>query len=344
MRHDAFGEKVMRGGRQPARNVRSIIESTASLETFRGETARTRIYLASGNNVTSVSPRAWRSLVGAALRRDLQLGKANLAVQRIRVKNNLILFYPQRSQVVKVFADEASWRAHVNGVSTALASFRTLQVVSPTSAELTPVPWVEEQLIRYPQPDLSDVQASLEALMKDLVSLHLHEETTEILQLDQADLVSLSRRAADEGLRLPSTLQELMSTEPKVEGIRGFCHGDLSRGNMLRHPGGLMLIDWEQSGPDWVVVDLLKVTSGAQYDPSPAMHAYASVRFPAADQRSAVADLHRQAALYLAKRFADGKPRRDYFVQRGDPLSYPQALATILNRIDVHLKESAEMN
>ena len=334
----------MRGGHHPAPSVGQVVRTVSMFEHHVGRRKSRAPYLVLGNGMLKRFNFVNAVSILSALarqRRAAPFSYLSAAFDSLQVKNNLVLFYRDNNTVVKIFWELEDWARHLQGRTIAENAFQSLEIPSLIESSTAPLPWIEESLVSSGPPAIGLVQANLWEVVSDIFRLHNCCRSRSLLHLSGSERTNFGRRAEMLKIEIPARVHRFLSAEQSRPAYKGFCHGDFSRGNMVGGGDSLVVIDWEKSGVDWVVRDLIKVFPEHPHLNREVFAAYASIASREGPDAVAPADLHLEAAIFLAKRFATGHPSKKYFENRGTPEAYQPELESVVHSITNHLVESS---
>jgi len=252
---------AFRGGRDTpkGRSLEEVIELARVFEAayFDEEPYPSR-WIAT-HNALKPKRRSMKHLVQLKLDRALRPGssvevRTSLHASRVRLKNNVLLFYKETGTVAKLFYRRSALEAHLEGLR---FSKRMNRVKAPEvlSFGTDPVPYVVHPIVGDQSPTEREL-ANTDGLLSDLVRLHSQSMDRVQMGLSVCSSGLIRNYAQDHRLIIGSRTAAAFTEGINCEGLRGDTHGDLSRKNFIVGKE-LFLIDWESFSHDFVVRDLL---------------------------------------------------------------------------------------
>jgi len=209
------------------------------------------------------------------------LAHTSCAAARVRVKHNVLAFYPQNQMICKYWL--ASGARPVTALQTEATTLRSIHesglfrvprvIADNTNHELFKVPalWLQEVSGRTPTPPMHKRVAL--KLARLLISWYEHNkvEFTQASIFESPTHLSLEKYLAGYGWSVDEA-EVIVAAEIALrkagESIPiSMIHGDASPGNVLLDDSGeITVIDWELSRRDLVAIDLASLSSIGGYE------------------------------------------------------------------------------
>ena len=186
--------------------------------------------------------------------KSFALVSAGLSASRIRIKNNVLVFYEDEGIVAKLFHRKAALDAHLRGVRGG-ARMSDVKVPDVLGHGTAPVPWIIHPIVQGQSPTAQQLMQA-NGLLEDLARLHGPGLEYKSFGISGDELDRLQEVVQPIGVAIgPRTTRVLLGAN-SARGLLGSTHGDLSLKNFILNQE-LFLIDWETAGHDFVVRDLL---------------------------------------------------------------------------------------
>lgn len=250
-------DPILRGGRDDGpRSVRDVVDLVEQFESECGlEAPKEELWLGRRSGLRRLPRTFRRHLLRLRARRGPSVEfVARIGASRVKVKNNLLLFYREEGHVAKLFSTEEALDRHLQGLR-ASEVFRSARTPDLISFGHAPTPWVIHPVVGSRKPNPREWRRSAPDLLVDLARLHAQHISVRTLGIVEEERTTLRELAEALGLRLGTFTQASLSGDIEVEALHGPVHGDVSPGNCIADEG-LFVLDWELYGPDFVVRDL----------------------------------------------------------------------------------------
>ena len=209
------------------------------------------------------------------------LAQTNCAAARVRVKHNVLAFYPQNQMICKYWLESGS--RPLSALQTEATTLREIHesglfqvprvIADNTNYELFQVPalWLQQASGRTPEPTMHKKVAL--KLARLLISWYEHNKV-EFIQasiFENPRPLSLEKYLVGYGWSVDEAeviVAAEMSLRKAGESIPiSMIHGDVSPGNVLVDDSGeITVIDWELSRRDPVAIDLANLSSIGGYE------------------------------------------------------------------------------